>query len=97
MIKEVIREVPSSSSYSDYLIPHSGYDYVTYADIEWFSENELRLARNEIYARHGYIFDSQDLQNYFKSQDWYSPNPHFDESLLSSVEKANVDFIKSYE
>jgi membrane-associated protein TcaA len=96
VIKEVIREVPSSTGYSYYLIPDSNYSYLTHADIAGFSKSELRLARNEIYARYGYIFKSQDLQNYFNSQDWYSPNPSYN-GELSSLEKSNVDFIKSFE
>lgn len=94
VIKEVIREVPSGYSY--YVIPHSDYAYLTYSDIAGLSNGELRLARNEIYARHGYIFNSEELQNYFNSQNWYIPDPSYD-GHLSTVEKANVDFIKSYE
>lgn len=95
VIKEVIREVPSASG-SYYLIPHSDYTYLTYPDISGFSKKELRIARNEIYARYGYIFESKDLQNYFKSQSWYIPNPSYNGDL-SAVEKYNVDFIKSFE
>lgn len=97
VIKEVIREVPASgTSGGYYLIAHSDYAPLTYDDISWMSKSDLRLARNEIYARHGYIFDSNDLQNYFSSQSWYYPDPSYDGSL-TSVEKANVEFIKSYE
>ncbi|MFK2826632.1 YARHG domain-containing protein [Bacillus sp. B190/17] len=103
VVKEVIREVaPKTASvpaatYSYYIIPHSDYAYLTYDDLAGFSQNELRLARNEIFARHGYVFKSKDLRNYFNSQAWYSPNPSFRESSLSAVEKSNVDFIKSFE
>lgn len=95
IVREVIREVQPSSSY--YLIPNSDYKYLTYDDIAGLSQKELRLARNEIYARHGYIFNSKDLQNYFSSQSWYSPNPNYSDSDLSAIEKANVDFLKLYE
>ena len=37
------------------------------------SLGELELMRNEIYARHGWIFRRPDLQNYFGSQPWYRP------------------------
>lgn len=96
VIKEVIREVPVSRGGSYYLIPDSDYYYLSYGDISSFTTGELRLARNEIYARYGYIFDSKDLQKYFSSQAWYSPNPNYD-GQLTSLEKDNVDFIKSYE
>jgi hypothetical protein len=38
-----------------------------------FSAQELRFLRNEIYARHGYVFNDPNLQNYFSSQPWYRP------------------------
>ena len=96
VIKEVIREVPVNSGYGYYLLPHSSYSYLNYSDIAGFSKSELRLARNEIYARHGFVFQSDDLRAYFKSQDWYIPDSSFSGNL-SSIEKSNVDFIKSYE
>ncbi|WP_338470883.1 YARHG domain-containing protein [Niallia sp. XMNu-256] len=96
VIKEVIREVPVSTGNSYYLLPHSSYSYLSYSDIAGFSKSELRLARNEIYARYGYIFQSDDLRAYFNSQDWYYPDSSYNGNL-SSIEKHNVDFIKSYE
>ncbi|WP_203363357.1 YARHG domain-containing protein [Bacillus sp. REN10] len=94
IVKEVIREV--TPEYSYYILPHSDYTYLTYNDIAGLTKSELRLARNEIFARHGYMFKSKDLQNYFNNQSWYSPNPNFNGNL-SSLEKQNVEFIKSYE
>ena len=92
----MIREVPVNSGYGYYLLPHSSYSYLNYSDIAGFSKGELRLARNEIYARHGFIFQSDDLRAYFNSQDWYIPDSSYSGNL-SSIEKSNVDFIKSYE
>ena len=64
------------------------------------SADTLRLARNEIYARHGWIFESEDLSEYFNSMSWYEgiyTKDEFDESWLNKYERANVDLIKSYE
>lgn len=96
VIKEVIREVPVSGGNHSYLLPHSRYAYLTYSDIAGLTKSQLRVARNEIYARHGYIFKSQDLKAYFYSQDWYIPDPTYN-GTLSSIEQYNVNFIKSYE
>lgn len=83
--------------YTDgYILPHSSYSYLQASDLYGLSSAELRVARNEIFARHGYIFKTAKLQNYFNSMDWYSPNPGYDGSL-SSLEKSNVDLIKAYE
>lgn len=97
VVKEVIRKVQASPTNDYYIIPDSDYYYLTEGDLYGLSSYELRLARNEIYARYGYIFKSEELQNYFNSQYWYSPNSSASENSLSSLEKANVNFIKSYE
>lgn len=64
------------------------------------SKEELRLARNEIYARHGRIFDSEDLNSYFRQQPWYLgyiSAEEFDESHLNEFEKENLNTIKEVE
>ncbi|MEK1829325.1 YARHG domain-containing protein [Priestia megaterium] len=92
--------MPGPRSYatsSSYILPDSDSYKLSYSDISSLSSSELRLARNEIYARHGYVFKSKDLQAYFYEKSWYTPDSSFRDSYLSSVEKYNVDFIKSYE
>lgn len=83
----------SNLSSSDHILPASDKRVVSEEDIANLTKGQLRLARNEIYARHGYGFKSQDLQTYFSSKSWYHPDPSFDGSL-NEVEKENVDFIK---
>jgi hypothetical protein len=61
-----------------------------------FPEVARRL-RNEIFARHGRVFKDPMLQSYFASQDWYHPNPAFDLTLLTAIEKKNVATIQAYE
>lgn len=88
------------SDYDEYIIPDSSSRKLTKSDIEYLSSKELRLARNEIYARHGYIFNSQDLNDYFMEKDWYEPlvdSSGFDESDLNKYEKYNTRFIKQFE
>ena len=41
--------------------------------LEDMTVQELRLYRNLQYARHGYNFKSQDLQEYFSQFEWYEP------------------------
>lgn len=65
-----------------------------------FSDNELTIARNEIYARHGRQFDSAYLQSHFETCSWYEgtiPAKEFDESVLSQIEKDNLQTIKEAE
>jgi hypothetical protein len=53
--------------------------------------------RNEIYARHGYVFNSADLKKYFGSQSWYKPINNNAAVKLSNIEALNVDILKSNE
>lgn len=70
---------------------------LTYNDISPLNKAQLRLLRNTIYARHGYIFKSDDLKNHFSKCSWYSPRHADVTGMLSGVEKYNVQFIKKYE
>ena len=85
---------------SRYLLPDSDRRYMTEADLSPLSWERLCLARNEIYARHGRIFITKAISDYFESQDWYSgtiPGAQFSESVLNAYESANVNFIMQYE
>jgi YARHG domain len=61
------------------------------------SLHELRLLRNEIYARHGRVFKTLWLQQYFGSQPWYDPKDDFKDDQLSGPDKTNVETIVAYE
>lgn len=60
---------------------------------EW----ELRIMRNEIYARHGYIFKLPELREYFMKQSWYVPVREDVTNSLTPIEKENIELIKRYE
>jgi hypothetical protein len=70
---------------------------LTAVDIAGFSRYELKIMRNEIYARYGYIFKSKEMRNYFTAQSWYSPRYSDVSSFLSETEKKNIELIKRYE
>lgn len=81
---------------SDFLFPSDTY-YITASDLYGYSQEQVALIRNEIYARHGYIFQTEPYKSYFSSKEWYSPNPYFNESVFNIIEKTNKDFIVEYE
>lgn len=60
-------------------------------------KSELRLMRNEIYARHGYAFKMKDMRAQFENKDWYMPTNTDVRGMLTEIEKKNVDLIKRYE
>ena len=85
---------------ADYLLPGSDTRYLTPGDVEGLSKEEFRIARNEIYARHGRRFQSQDLQDYFDGKSWYAGTVEpsgFDEGVLNEFEKANIQLLADTE
>ena len=89
---------------SEYIISDIDSRYLTETDLEGLTEWEILLARNEIYARHGRIFNNEELNAYFSSKSWYEPTvagTDFTEEYAASVfneyEVANIGFIVQYE
>ena len=78
--------------------PEGSLRYLSYNDIAGRSKWELSVMRNEIYARHGYIFTSNmSIKNHFESKSWYDPRYYNVDNMLSKVEKWNINYIKSFE
>lgn len=58
---------------------------------------ELSIARNEIYARHGYPFQSNALQQYFSNKPYYFRDPNATDPFFSDIEKHNLWLIRKVE
>ena len=58
---------------------------------------ELRLLRNEVYARRGRQFRTEWLSQYFWSQPWYVARDEAGEPELAAIEKQNIETIVVYE
>ena len=85
---------------SDYILPESNKRLYSPSELSLFDKATLRLARNEIYARHGRKFASKDLQDYFNGKLWYHGTiepEDFDDSVLSSIELENTKRITAAE
>jgi hypothetical protein len=67
------------------------------AMLRGLSLHELRLLRNEIYARHGRIFKTVWIQQYFGFQPWYDPKEDFKDEDISGADKTNIETIVKYE
>ena len=67
------------------------------AMLKGLSLHELRLLRNEVYARRGRAFRTEWLSQYFYSQPWYDPREDYTEPELSDTEKQNIAIIVAYE
>lgn len=77
--------------------PHASTQYLNANELRYLSKQDLLLMRNEIFARHGYIFKRDDLYNHFITKPWYNPRFKDVSRLLSPIEKANINLIKGFE
>lgn len=60
-----------------------------------FTLDELSYLRNEFYARKGYVFKTEKMQDYFSKQEWYVPTKRNLTDLLDETELTNVFYIKA--
>ena len=81
---------------SEYILQESSERALTDADVQGMSYDDLQMAINEIYARHGRIFGTESIQQYFEGKSWYQGTTdadHFSDSVFSSVENQNIQFL----
>lgn len=86
-----------------YILSESDTRLYTADELADFSDWELTLARNEIYARHGRLFDTPEIQEYFDGCGWYegtiTPEEFtgHEEEYLNPIELENVQMIYNYQ
>ena len=80
-----------------YIIPYSDSRMLTRSNLAGLSDWELKIARNEIYARHGRPFVYKDMSCYFDSMAWYRKDPNYTDARLTATELTNAVFILNYE
>ncbi|WP_448952676.1 caspase family protein [Labrys neptuniae] len=80
---------------AEFILPDSGSRRLNWNEITGLSSQQLRIARNEIYARRGRYMKDVQLRAYFSQFGWYRPWTWNIE--LSAVEKANVALIQRAE
>lgn len=98
MTEEGLEFVPcDSATFGDQLLTVSSRKILDYEDIKSLNIKELRIARNEIFARKGYIFKSKDLNQYFRKQTWYHAMYENVNNQLNLIEKLNVQYLKNME
>ena len=84
------------SQIENYVIPNSDKILLAEKDLFDLSAYDIDVARNEIYARHGYIFKNENYSLFFSTKPWYKKNKNFKEALLNKIEKKNVEFLWTY-
>ncbi len=90
--------IPNDTAES-YAYPDSGSRVWSYGDVNGMTAGQVRYCINEIYAKHGYIFQNENWLNYFKQKTWYSPTvpkASFGDKYLNANEVANVRLLNQY-
>jgi len=93
---------PATTQYSGdgYVLKDSDTHVYTESELSKLTKDQLMYARNEIFARHGYIFKSSKLSSYFNGLSWYNPTTaaaDFSYSVFNSTEVKNISTIKKVE
>ncbi|MBR2822779.1 MAG: YARHG domain-containing protein [Clostridia bacterium] len=101
----LVLSLPVGAAVADslYIIPDSNTRKLTRAEVWEYQYDTLLYAFNEIYARHGYKFETGSrCYNWFTQMPWYTPNAsesstnhHETYSQCSEIENYNRDLIVS--
>lgn len=100
MVAEYQREKEEASR-AEYIFPDSDSKYLSEDEVRKVEAEKLFIGRNEIFARHGYIFENENLQQYFGNTSWYEGTVSGDQfnadAVFNDFEKKNVELIKKIE
>jgi len=92
----------TATNASEFIFPYANERLIARGEYESLDAATLRLAINEIYARHGRQYDTQDLNAYFSSKSWYRPQyskseyDKIESQVLNSYERENVKILTGY-
>ena len=87
----------------EYFFPESSSRYLSDEEIAAYTSDQLELAKNEIYARHGRKFVTEYISDYFNSKSWYQGTVDPDtfdaqqDSIFNEYEMANIAKISQWE
>ncbi len=93
------KNIYTISKNDEYILPTSNSEYISVEYMKSMVTNGdtslIRLAVNEMFARHGATFSKQKNIDYFSSKSWYNPiegvsDEYIQENLFNDYEKANL-------
>lgn len=96
---DAAQTISTVESAAEYILPNSDSVEITADQLSQLTAEQLMLARNEIYARHGRQFDTSEIQQYFNSKSWYVPQYTPDEfdaiqdGIFNEIERRNIELI----
>ena len=94
--KYTVTPKPNYIYNSQYIIPDSNTRSLTAAELWAYTRETLRYIRNELLARHGYIFGNNKYGRYFGTKDWYKEGG-YENAILTTLEWNNINLIREIE
>lgn len=94
---KTVTAIPSAVTSADYILPDTNARVISESELVGLNPWQLKVARNEIYARHGREFVHKDLQCYFAKKSWYGIDPLYSDAAISTTENKNIATILAYE
>lgn len=92
-----IRSYPIADHFSG-TYPQASMRLLSREELTSLSKQELRIIRNEIFARYGYRFiPGGEMNLYFNQQDWYAGQHTNVDTFLTEIETKNVQLIRKVE
>ena len=88
---------PQTDGEEGIIFPDSSVKKLGKDEVKALTDEELRYAINELYARHGYIFKDNKLKEYYEKYDWYDPTVKpgdFSMNLFNETERSNVELLQ---
>lgn len=89
-------ETSEPTSSDGFIFPNSDTDFIDAQELEVLSDSDLKYTINEIYARHGYIFRSAELAEYYGQFPWYEatiPSEEFSIDCFNQIEMQNWNLL----
>lgn len=89
-------DMPEPDPSNGFIFPNSDTELIEPWEVEALSDSDLTYAINEIYARHGYIFRSAELSEYYGQFPWYTgitSSEEFSVDCFNQIEKQNWNLL----
>lgn len=95
----LIKREKNTFSYSDYQDAYTAHqlvsNYLTEDDLYGLTSDDIQLLVNTIFAKHGYIFKTDEIQRFFESQYWYnsiSNKTRSSDAVVARIQKVTMDY-----
>ena len=96
---------PSASQAEDYIayLPETNASsvfptyYLSESEVAAMDAEQIQFIINQIYAKNGYVFRTQSIQNYFSQMPWYVAVSNDTSRLsMSSLDRSNLNLLVRY-